>query len=236
MQEKISISIDKNLLFRVNKLAEDKSIKKRSKAFELIIKEYFKCLSINDLVIMAGSNVTINPEVVEDNVKKLLRFGIKDVYIIGNKEFGILKDSLSMLRLNIHIIKEKKLLGTAGALKLLEDTINNKFFVMFINIKFDFDVDEMVKQHTGGNTIATIGVTLARENTTPDNIVVEGNKIVSYNKSKNQFTNAGVYVFEPAIFPYLPKKGTLDKQVFPRLASNGRLNSYIITEKWEYLG
>ena len=94
----------------------------------------------------------------------------------------------------------------------------------------------MISLHKQNSSIATIGVTLARKNTIPDNIAVEGNKITSYNKRKNQFINAGIYLFEPKIFSYLPKKGTLDRDVFPKLAEQGKLYSYIITENWEYLG
>ena len=236
MHEKVSISIDKELLLRVDGLIDNKSIKKRSQAFEIILEEYFKNPSINELVILGGSSVRIDSKTVEENVKKLKKFGIKNVYIIGDNDFNNLKESLSKLNLNIQIIKEETLAGTAGALKLAEGAIKKAFFTIFINIKFDFNINEMVKLHLRNNPIATIGVTLARKNTIPDNIVVEGNKITSYNKTKNQFTNAGIYIFEPAIFSYLPRKGTLDKNVFPRLANGGHLDSYIITENWEYLG
>ncbi len=236
MQEKISISIDSELLSRVDALVDNKSLNKRSKAFEFVVREYFKNISINELVILGGSDVTIDPKAIEENIKKLMRFGLKNVYIIGDKDFESVREKLSGLKVNISIINEKELLGTAGALKLASGLVHNRFFVIFINIKFDFDVEEMVKQHMQSNPVATIGVTLGRKNTIPDNIVVEGNKIISYNKTQNQFTNAGIYIFEPSIFSYLPKKGTLDKNIFPKLAAERQLNSYIITENWEYLG
>ncbi|MAE42506.1 hypothetical protein CMO93_01935 [Candidatus Woesearchaeota archaeon] len=235
MQEKISISIDKDLLSKVDKLTDNKSIKKRSKAFEFIIDEYFKKYNTSSLIILGGSDVKIDNKNVIENVKKLMKFGVKDVSIIGDKNFNSLKKRLIRLGLNVNVIEEKKLRGTAGALKMVEGNINNSFFVIFINIKFDFNVDEMVNLHEQTGSIATIGVTLARKNTIPDNIIVEGNKITSYNKTKNQFVNAGIYIFGPGIFSYLPKKGTLDKKVFPRLAKEEKLFSYIITEKWEYL-
>ena len=236
MHEKVSISIDEELLSRVDSLIDNKSVKKRSQAFEIILQEYFRNPSVNELVILGGSDVKIDIKSVEENVKKLKNFGLKNVYIIGDRDFNNLKGALSKLNLNIQIIKEETLAGTAGALKLIEGSIKKTFFTIFINIKFDFNIDEMINLHLQNKQVATIGVTLARKNTIPDNIVVEGNKITSYNKTKNQFTNAGIYIFEPSIFSYLPKKGTLDKNVFPKLAKEGNLNSYIITENWEYLG
>lgn len=237
MQEKISISIDKDILARVDNFVDNNAIKKRSQAFEHIVREYFKGMMIEQLVILGGGeNVKIDENVVVENTKKLMKFNLKDVYIIGNDEFDSLQKKLGKLNLNVYVIQEREPNGTAGALKLVEARISRTFFVIFINIKFDFNASEMVKLHKQNNSIATIGVTLARKNTIPDNIVVEGNRIVSYNKTKNQFTNAGIYIFEPEIFYYLPKKGSFDKHVFPRLAAERKLFSYIITENWEYLG
>ena len=236
MQEKISISIDSDLISKVDNLVDGRNIKKRSQAFEFVVKEYFKEEVIKDLVILGGSNVKIDSKVVADNIKKLMKFGIKEVFIIGDKNFNDLKNDLSKLGLTVKTIEEKTLAGTAGALSLVKNEIKKTFFVIFINIKFEFNIDEMIKVHKQSNSIATIGVTLSTKNTVPDNIVVEGNRIVSYNKTKNQFINAGIYLFESEIFSYLPKKGTFDKDVFPKLAEKGKLHSYIITEKWEYLG
>ena len=165
-----------------------------------------------------------------------MKFDLKEVYIIGDKNFEHLKKELSKLKLDVYVVEEKKLMGTAGALNLIRGKINKTFFLIFINIKFDFNLNKMVELHKQNNSIATIGVTLTRKNTVPDNIIVEGNKIVAYNKTKNQFVNAGIYIFQPEIFSYLPKKGTFDKHIFPKLANEGKLFSYIITENWEYLG
>lgn len=235
MQEKVSISIDKYLLSKVDSLIDNKSIKKRSKAFEFIISEYFGGLMISDLVILGGSDVRVDNKIVLKNIKKFMEFGIKRVFIIGNRDFETLIKNISKLGLDARIIEEKELMGTAGALKLAEGKINETFFLIFINIKFDFDVYEMIKLHKKNDSTATIGVTLARKNTMPDNIIIEGNKVTSYNKTKSQFINAGIYIFEPEIFSCLPKKGTFDKKVFPKLAEQRKLCSYIITENWEYL-
>ncbi|MBU90150.1 hypothetical protein CMO94_01305 [Candidatus Woesearchaeota archaeon] len=237
MQEKISISIDKELISKADNLVNGKFIKKRSQAFEFIINEYFKGHGINHLVILGGGlNIKIDTQVVVENVKKLMKFDLKEVYIIGDKNFEHLKKELSKLKLDVYVVEEKKLMGTAGALNLIRGKINKTFFLIFINIKFDFNLNKMVELHKQNNSIATIGVTLTRKNTVPDNIIVEGNKIVAYNKTKNQFVNAGIYIFQPEIFSYLPKKGTFDKHIFPKLANEGKLFSYIITENWEYLG
>ena len=130
MQEKISISIDKDLLSKVDGLIANKFIKKRSQAFEFIVNEYFKGHAINQLVILGGgNNVKINDEIVVENVKKLTKFDLKEVYIIGDKDFETLKIKLSGLNLDVHLIEEKNLKGTAGALKLIEGRINKTFFI-----------------------------------------------------------------------------------------------------------
>lgn len=236
MQKKISISINKDILARVDSLIDNKSVKKRSHAFENIVSKYFEDLDINQLVILGGANVKIDNDIVAENVKKLTKFGVKEVFIIGDKDFGALQKRLSKLNLDVYLVDEKKLRGAAGALKLVEGKINKTFMLIFINIRFDFNIEDMIKLHKENRPIATIGVTLAGKNTIPDNIVIEGNRIIAFNKTKNQFTNIGIYIFEPEIFSYLPRKGTFYEHVFPRLARERKLSSYIITEKWEYLG
>ena len=95
MQEKISISIDKDLLPRIDTLIDNESIKKRSQAFEFIINDYFKGLVINHLVILGGgNNIKIDDEIIIENVKKLMEFDLKEIYIIGNKNFDTLKNKL----------------------------------------------------------------------------------------------------------------------------------------------
>lgn len=48
--------------------------------------------------------------------------------------------------------------------------------------------------------------------------------------------NAGVYLFEPEIFSYLPKKGMLETDVFPLLAGKGLLCGYVFSGKWADIG
>jgi NDP-sugar pyrophosphorylase family protein len=236
MQEKVSISIDKGLLSKVDALIDKRTIKKRSNAFEFVVSEYFKNIVANDVVVLGGSDVKINTKSVLENARKLMGLGIKRVFIVGDNDFDDIKKGLLKLGAEVYIINEKPLRGTAGALKMLESEMTRPFFVIFINIKFDFNIEEMVSLHIQKNSIATIGVTLARKNTIPDNIAIEGDRITAYNKKRNQFINAGIYIFGPKIFRFLSRRGNLDRDVFPKLAEMGELYSYIITENWKYLG
>jgi glucose-1-phosphate thymidylyltransferase len=39
--------------------------------------------------------------------------------------------------------------------------------------------------------------------------------------------NAGIYLFKPEIFEYLPDKGDLEATVFPKMAEEGRLKAVL---------
>ena len=68
------------------------------------------------------------------------------------------------------------------------------------------------------------------------NININGDRIESFSyktKSKSRFNNAGIYIFEQKILGQLPDKGSLEKDVFPMLASQGNLFAYTSSREWK---
>ena len=39
--------------------------------------------------------------------------------------------------------------------------------------------------------------------------------------------NAGIYAFEPTIFDYLPERGSIEREIFPKLANKKMLAAYM---------
>jgi len=46
------------------------------------------------------------------------------------------------------------------------------------------------------------------------------------------WVNAGIYVFSPGVYPYLPEKGDIEDTTFPRLAAERRLLAYPSRAYW----
>lgn len=239
MQKKISISLDESLLKNIDRIVNQGTIKKRSQVVEHIIKDHFKNQTVNQVVILAGGkSQKINKKSFNENIRKLLN--ISEVYIITNIEGWNWLDYQSK-KIKFEIIEEKKPLGTAGALKLVEKKLDSRFFVILSDIFFNLDLSEVIKNHTASNCIATMCVTTTEKSQSTDTIILEGNKIKKFAygvqpKEKSFLTNAGIYLFEKEIFKYIPKKGSLENDVFPKLVGEEKLNAFIFSEKWRHWG
>ena len=69
-------------------------------------------------------------------------------------------------------------------------------------------------------------------------VILQGNKIVDFVGQRGDrglsIVNAGIYMFEPEIFDYIPKSvpANLDTDIFPKLARQGRLSAYVFQGIW----
>ncbi|PKF62898.1 nucleotidyl transferase [Psychromonas sp. psych-6C06] len=127
---------------------------------------------------------------------------IKEYFGNGNK-FGVQID---------YIIEEKRM-GTAGALSLIEQTIESPFFVINGDVLTDVDVNALLSFHQSKNNIATMCVQ-PYELQVPFGVVVtdEKSQIVDL-KEKPVSTyniNAGIYVLNPEALNAIPRNQFYD--------------------------
>ncbi|MBL7147631.1 MAG: hypothetical protein ISS82_02290 [Nanoarchaeota archaeon] len=234
MQEKISISINKNLINKIQELKKNKNIKSKSQAFEFVLDSYFKEQKVENAIILAGKKFDKN--FILNNINILKLSGVNNFYMAAGPNINELKKTIK--EKNIKYLKEDDdLCGTAGAIKLAKNDIKSSFFVIFSNIFFNFDLKKMVKFHKEKNSFATIGLTPVELKDSIEHIELEGNNIISFNfkkKFKSRIISAGIYLFEPQIFSYLPKKGYLEDLVFPKLAKENKLLAYVFSKDWKY--
>ena len=213
-------------------------IRNRSQAIELIIREYFKNYKPKEVIILLGRS-KVDKKRILDILSWLRNIGIDTIIIAAGQNNKTIFDILgnNYLNLKIFYVKEKKLLGTAGAIKAAFSYITSTFLVIAGDTSFNFDINQMIDFHRSKNSIATMGITAVELSKSTDNIDIDGDKIVSFNyndKTRSYFTNAGIYIFEPIILNYLPAKGSLEKDVFPKLAKEGKLYGYIFSRGWEH--
>jgi mannose-1-phosphate guanylyltransferase len=140
----------------------------------------------------------------------------------------------------------QRALGTGGPVKQAERILGSKepFFVMNGDILSKANYAIMMEEHKSAGCVATIA--LARvTNPSRYGIVKVGSnrRIESFiekpvSQAGSALVNAGIYVFEPEIFDYIPvnKKCSLERAVFPRLADEGRLLGYKIENLWVDVG
>lgn len=137
-------------------------------------------------------------------------------------------------------------LGTGGPVKqaqtLLED--EEPFLVLNGDILTEISYREIVREHKKNDGVATLAL-YGIENPSRYGVVElsEHRRITRFiekpsKRTSSRLINAGIYVFEPEIFQYIPegKRCSLEKEVFPRLAEEGRLFGHEIKGLWIDVG
>jgi len=167
--------------------------------------------------------------VIEHQIILLREYGIKEIWLLlgylGNQIKDYLQDGKKWnVRLYYH--REDKLLGTAGALKALENKIKEDFLVFSGDVMLNFDIRRFIKWHRQKKD--SIASFLVHPNDHPfDSDLVEVDKkerIISLLKRPHPsgaiFRNlsiASVYIFSSDVFKYIPsgKKTDIEKDILP---------------------
>lgn len=249
MKKKISITIEDRILNYIDSLVDYTKIKNRSQAIENIVRSVLE--GERKAIILAGGSKEAlmykntykplmkigNKEIIRNIADILSRYGVKEIIIatpVANKIIPKLND---MQRINF-IYVDDNCAGTAGAVKLCEKYINSDFFVVAGDIFFDFDLNKMMIFHKSHNGIVTIATTTTRLNESKDQIEFEGNRVIKFDYGSRDRTfsiNAGVYAMSPKIFEFLPRRGSLEKDVFPKLTGEGKIYAYNFSGKWMHI-
>ncbi|MDO8743411.1 MAG: HAD-IIIA family hydrolase [Candidatus Azambacteria bacterium] len=184
---------------------------------------------------------------IEHQIILLKKYGIREIWIL----LGYLGDPIreylqngEKWHVNIHYLQEDRPLGTAGAVKTLENKIKGDFLVISGDVMLDFDVKRFIGWHKG---IASIVV---HPNDHPiDSDLVETDKtgrILSLLKRPHPpgliFHNlsiASAYIFSPKIFKYIQKnkKTDIEKDILPLiLKSKEKMYAYNTPEYIKDMG
>ncbi len=181
---------------------------------------------------------------MEYPIKSFADAGIKDIIITTGYKFESLISGLIKLNhddLNIIFSVEKEPAGTAGSIKLVEGFINDTFVVASADVLADFDIKEILESHKKSKAIATIVLTEVDDPTQFGIVETKNNRVLKFleKPSKDEIfsnvVNAGIYVFEPAIFDHIPEHQPYDfaKELFPKLLKEGiKINTYVGNGAW----
>jgi mannose-1-phosphate guanylyltransferase / phosphomannomutase len=129
--------------------------------------------------------------------------------------------------LNIRYSPEKDLLGTAGAVRQARSILDGERFVaIYADNQSTCDLNEIVEFHASHCSIATMSACWIED---PRSCGIVGfdesgriERFLEKPTSEQIFShyiNAGIYVFEPEIFEYIPAEGECDfsRDVFPAM-------------------
>ncbi|MBI3378872.1 MAG: HAD-IIIA family hydrolase [Nitrospirae bacterium] len=212
-----------------------------------------------DLVIIAGGKGTrlglkdTPKPMVEVGGKPLLehqinlarQYAIKNIYILSGHLSEVIADYFGDGRkfgVNITHVIEKSPLGTAGAVKQLENRLNERFMVFYGDVFLDIDLKSFMDFDVKTHSIADIIVHPNDHPHDSDLVEIDDDNIVTafYSKphDKKQYyrnlVNAAVYILSPDIFDYIPqdKPSDFGKDVFPPVLQSGEVISVYKTAEY----
>jgi mannose-1-phosphate guanylyltransferase len=133
---------------------------------------------------------------------------------------------------------EKKPMGTAGPLLLAKKLLRNTFVVANADELKDININDMYRFHKSNHAFITIALTTVADPTRYGLVRLQGSRIIEFIEKPNmhssgQLINAGFYMMEPEVLSSISKGfSMLERDVFPKLASQGKVYGYPFTGQW----
>ena len=159
-----------------------------------------------------------------------LRKSIEDYFQDGEK-FGV----------KIEYAISSKPLATAGQLKTAEEFIDDDFICMYGDSIFNFNLRNMIKQHS--TTKAFITMSLNEYKTNLSYGVIETSKngrVINWNEKPEikANVNMGCYVMNPKVFSLIPKNKPygMDDVIKKAMKRKERINSFITKKGFTDIG
>lgn len=213
----------------------------------------------NKVVLMVGGLGTRLRPLTEHTPKPMLKVGNKPILetiILNFKKYGFINIVLcvsykseiieeyfkdgSEFGVNIEYIHENKRMGTAGALSLIRDKLNESFFVMNGDLLTSINFEHMMEYHLSNKSMATMGVR-EYDFQVPYGVVnVDDGNILSIEEKPVHkfFVSAGVYVLSNKVLDFIPDDEFYDMPTLFEKVIEEKLKSisFPIHEYWLDIG
>ncbi|MGB5920477.1 nucleotidyltransferase family protein [Arcobacter sp.] len=213
----------------------------------------------NKVVLMVGGLGTRLRPLTNKTPKPMLKVGNKPILetiILNFKKYGFINIVLcvsykseiieeyfkdgSDFGVHIEYVHEKKRMGTAGALSLVEENLTESFFVMNGDLLTNINFENMMEYHISNNAMATMGVR-EYDFQVPYGVVnIKDSKILSIEEKPTHkfFVSAGIYMLSPEVLDYIPQNKFYDMPtLFEKLIKEQEKSiSFPIHEYWLDIG
>ena len=171
--------------------------------------------------------------VLEHNIEWLRRFGVKDLIVNLHHMPDAVRDYFgngSQWNVEITYSEEVSLLGTAGAVKNVEQFFRGPFFLWYGDNLSSIDLRRLYAFHELKGGAASVALFYRQDPTASGIVGLDDDARIRRFKEKPQwdevFSNwvsAGIFVLEPAVLQAIPPHVVADfgHDIFPRMLANG---------------
>ncbi|MFQ6131886.1 MAG: sugar phosphate nucleotidyltransferase [Armatimonadota bacterium] len=191
----------------------------------------------------------LNQPLLGYELRQLARHGIAEVVLAAGYQAETLRQALGTghgYGVKLEFAEEPEPLGTAGAIKNVEDLIGGAFLAMNGDYIRDLDFAALVEAHEEAEAMATIAVYEVEDPSAyglvrrdEEGRVLEFAEKEEQRGSDERTINAGAYVMEPEVLDYIEagKVQSNEYDLFPRLlAAGARVHSYLHRGYWLDVG
>ncbi len=241
MVERVTITIKRELLKKIDSMIDGKAVKNRSHAIEQLI---LKSSVVDTAIILAGGKARINGKaipkalirihklpVIVHQINMLKRNSIMNIFILtDSKEATKYIDSLSTNEIKPECMLEKMPLGTAGPMKLAEDKIRGTFVLLNVDTLMEPDIKAIADFHLKHGTIGTVLLATTDRPSSFGVVRMHGSQITDFVEKPRikeaRLFNAGLCVFEPSVLKYIRGRMMIE-QLFSQLAKDRQLSGFV---------
>lgn len=195
----------------------------------------------------------VNKPIVLHQIEALAACGVKHIILAVSYRASALEEALTrygeLLSVKIEISPEDEPLGTAGpialAASLLDPSDPDPFFMLNADVSCSYPFAELLQFHRAHEQEGTIIVTRV-DDPSKYGVVVEepgtGGQIKQFvEKPKDSAfgdkINAGMYIFNKDIIKRIkPVKTSIERQIFPYMAAEGKLYMMTLQGYWMDIG
>jgi len=191
----------------------------------------------------------LNKPLLDWTLERLVETGVSGVTLAVKYMAEVLMQRYSEEKFGLKITYsiEKKPMHTGGAIKCAEEFIDHEepFLVLNGDIFSTFDYSALLKKHEETNAEATIALYRVEDPSrygtvklTKENRVTQFIEKAPLGRAPSDLINAGIYVLDPKIFNYIPsgRPVSIEHEVFPKLAEEGKLFGHEFKEFWIDIG
>lgn len=262
MKEKISLTIDSELLNFIDKKIDGKIYKNRSHIIERIISNFFDYNKPTKAVLLLGGKGTrlrpftyempkallpVHGKTVPEHLFKLFkRHGIEDIIFSVGYKADLIKEYFgdgSKFGVSITYVEEKNPAGSAGALKLAKKYLDGTFIVTNGDELKDINLYDMYDFHKQNKGLITIALTTVEDPSSYGVVKLQGNRIAEFlEKPQNAESNlihSGLSIWEKEALDYIEEDkefSMFEKDVFPKIVQEKKLLGYVFSGQWFDIG
>lgn len=257
-REQLTITLRDDILAKIDERIDGIKIRNRSHAIEVLLSRVLRAGEVKKAFILAGGKGTrMRPftyeipkpmipvkgkPLVQHTIELNRKYDIREIYL----SIGYLGDKIkeyfgngSKYGVNITYVEEKEEMGTAGGLSLARDQLKEPFLMFNGDVLSNIDLADFISFHREHKALATIALTPVEDPSRFGVAKLKGNSILEFiekprkGEEPSKLINAGVYLIEPEVLDYVPKGyAMMEKDVFPKLAKEGKLFGYSFTGQW----